>query len=140
MARKFYSTHALVCTVPYEHSRSMIHICDENHLSNTKKVISNKLFEKYGIHINWSSFLTKNKGQLCWYKSEVHLWDEDKTAAGEDMHVLLFARPLWEYAKKSSDLTLEDEPDVLYGRTVMINGDLQVNKSGQGLVFTQNKG
>lgn len=124
MAHRFHSNRALVCTIQYGHPRYIIHICDEDNLSNTKKVISNKLFEKYGIHINWSSLITKDKGQQCWFKSSVHLWDEDKTSFGSDTHVLLFHRSLWEYAKKSSVLTLENEPDFLYGRAVMINGEL----------------
>ncbi len=122
-----YATHPIIVTIPFDNPHYADHCTDYHYVSQTKVDLSTKLYELFGIHLDWHTFITKVKGQECWARTEIRFWlpgeDIDETPA---MHQLCFFRPIKEYLKKRPKLELVNAQDDAsgFGYWIYVDGDL----------------
>ena len=118
-----YATSPIIVTIPFGDPHYVDHCTDYHYISQTKINLSKKLYEMFGIHLDWHTFTQRVKGQLCIASSEVKFW-----LPGEDInefpatHTLAFRRPFRKYLQKRSKIELfDDEWDLHW---LKINGDI----------------
>ncbi len=115
-----YAGRPVVVTIPYGNPLYELHITDDKYISENKIKLSKKLFELFGIHIDWNTYQVRSKGQLCWASSCVNYWDPGDDLDKIAVHILNFHRPLKSYLKKKAKLELVKDT----GTWLHIDGDL----------------
>lgn len=115
-----YAGRPVVVTIPYENPLYVHHVTDDKYISENKIKLSKRLFELFGIHIDWNTYQVKTKCQLCWASSCVKYWESGEDLDQNALHQLNFHRPLRSYLKKKVKLELVEN----MGTWLYINGDL----------------
>lgn len=118
-----YAARPIIVTIPESDPHYGDHCTDYHYISKTKINLSNKLYDLFGIHLDWHTFIIKTKGQICLGSSAIQFWmpGEDFTKAGS-IHTLAFCRPFSKYLQKHPKIELYQDEDGVYWLTV--NGDI----------------
>lgn len=117
-----YATRPIIVTIPEGDSHYVDHCTDYNYISQTKINLSKKLYELFGIHLDWHTFITKPRGRECWASSEVKFWKPGENISETPaINTLCFHRPLSKYLQKRPKIELILD----YGTYWLhLNGDL----------------
>lgn len=117
-----YATRPIVVTIPEDDPNYNDHCTDYHYISQTKIDFSKKMFELFGIHIDWVTYKTRAKGQECWYRGEVMFWKAGEDVSSRPFRTLCLFRSFKDYLHKKATITLE--PDDVSGYRLLYNGDL----------------
>jgi hypothetical protein len=118
-----YATHPIIVTIPEGDPHYADHCTDYHYISQTKINLSKKLYEMFGIHLDWHTFMQKVKGQTCWTSSEVKFWlPGEDISAFDATHTLAFCRPFSKFLQKRPKIELFQDDLGIYW--LKINGDL----------------
>jgi len=117
-----YATRPIIVTLPETDPHYVDHCTDYHYISETKIKFSKKMFELFGIHIDWHTYKTRAKGQECWYRSEVMYWRSGEDVGSGPSRTLCLFRPFTSYLRKKAKIELE--PDEIMNDRLSFNGDL----------------
>lgn len=117
-----YATRPIVVTIPEDDSHYAEHCTDYHYISETKLKLSKRLYELFGIHLDWHTCHIRTKGQrdCCWARSEVNFWRKGEDLDQPALHTLSLHRTFGEYLKKRSKLEIHED----CGNWLHIDGDL----------------
>lgn len=102
-----YATCPIVVTIPEGDPHYVNHCTDYKYISQTKINLSKKLYELFGIHLDWHTFITKPRGRECWTSSEVKFWKPGENISEiPAISTLCFCRPLNKYLQKRPKIEL----------------------------------
>lgn len=117
-----HATHPIVVTLPDTDPHYIDHCTDYHYISETKLKFSKKMYELFGIHLDWHTYTTRTKGQECWFRGEVGYWKNGESLDSEPFHKLCLFRPFTAYLRKRAKIELE--PDDTLTDRLLLNGDL----------------
>jgi hypothetical protein len=102
-----YATCPIIVTIPEGDPHYVDHCTDYKYISQTKNNLSKKLYELFGIHLDWHTFITKPRGMECWASSEVKFWKPGENISETPaINKLCFHRPLSKYLQKRPKIEL----------------------------------
>lgn len=117
-----YATRPIIVTLPDTDPHFVEHCTDHNYISETKIKFSKKMFELFGIHLDWHTYRTRVKGQECWFRSEVMYWRAGEDVGNVPCRTLCLFRPFTSYLRKKAKIELVS--DHVMNDCLQLNGDL----------------
>lgn len=117
-----YATRPIIVTLPDTDPHFIEHCTDHNYISETKIKFSKKMFELFGIHLDWHTYRTRVKGQECLFRGEVMYWRAGEDVGNVPCHTLCLFRPFTSYLRKKAKIELVS--DHVMNDCLLLNGDL----------------
>ena len=117
-----YATRPIIVTLPDTDPHFVEHCTDHNYISETKIKFSKKMFELFGIHLDWHTYRTRVKGQECWFRGEVMYWNKNDSLDNAAYRTLCMFRPFTAYLRKKANITMLT--DDIFRDRLLLNGDL----------------
>lgn len=118
-----YATRPIIVTIPESSPHYVDHCTDYHYISQTKIDLSKRLYELFGIHIDWHTFRAKTKGEDCgFYSSGVKFWLPTEDITTPAFNELWFSRPFRSYMRKTGTVELRKEDVMCYD--LIVNGEL----------------
>lgn len=117
-----YAGRPVIVTIPDDSPHYVHHCTDYHYISKTKIEFSKKMFDLFGIHIDWHTYRMREKGQERWFRGEVMYWSKEDNLDSDAFRTLCIFRQFKDYLRKKAIVTLECDDTLTY--KLLLNGDL----------------